>query len=70
MSRYIRNTESGEVHVISDQGRSLEVCNLDAVRKASHADEISEDEMLAELQEHPDRGCAHCMKAKEAGDGD
>ena len=66
--RYIRNTEVGTIHRIGDDGSSHEEDNLDALREAGHADEISEDEALAELQEHPERACGHCMASPQEFD--
>lgn len=63
--RWFRNTNTDEVHQVHDDGASKEECNLDAIRAAEHLDELSEEEVLADLAANPGHGCGHCLP-KEA----
>ena len=62
---YIGNTETGEIHRLDLGGRSLETCNIDAIRKAGHDEELNEEMALACVVGEPDRRCAHCWPSEE-----
>jgi len=58
---YILNKNTGEVHRLDLDGRSMEECNLDDVRAAGDAEEMEEAEALRYLATDPEKRCGHCF---------
>ena len=68
---YIWNTRTDEIHRLDLGGRSLETCNLDAIREAGHAQELPEPVALRVTEEGGwGRRCGNCWPSvSEAGTG-
>lgn len=63
--KYLRNTTTGEIHRVTDDGASLEQENLDAAREAGHLRQIPRLIAVAMLKVYPNRRCSHCWKEGE-----
>jgi hypothetical protein len=62
--RYLLNTNTREIHQLDDDGRSMETCNVDSVRRHGNAEMLNEAEVAERLAAGADK-CGHCWKEGE-----
>ena len=62
---YRRNKNTGEIHRLDADGRSVESCNLDDLLPENR-EELSESDALHAVAAEPTRACGHCWPSPEA----
>lgn len=61
--KYLRNTKTGEIHQLDEDGRSLEECNVDAIPPASRQ-ELTKEAAVRRAAAAPSVRCGHCWKER------
>ena len=59
---YLKNKDSGEIHVLDDDARSKEECNVDQIEDPLA---LEESEALRDVAQHPEHICGHCWPKEE-----